>query len=938
MNLAVTINRIEQTSLDGPVSLSTAIMIGLVLLIVSGWSLWRERRVLGRNQTLLFWALRGATLATVMWMLLAPSSVRVETSTTRRAVAIVADVSASMGTVDEAGTSDEVRWAVAAASDAQESVVARSDRAIAAAGVAIRHVQRVDAAVQQHAPEADVVKEASAARRGLVRVRQHLQAIQQRAAGGTKTRELALKLIETADGAEFQSFERLVTALEKGRRPDEKGWRESLPDLELRLQGLRRSLHEMARHAVQDESRRIVQTDPSLLTSVRRQSRLSRAADLVADLDRSVLNTVREQADVRVSSFDESVGEVAGDSVAASLRAFIPSDDQNPPDTVAGTDLSRVLEQLNRDRQEQPLAAVFVLTDAAHNSGESDPREVAAELTETPVYVVPIGNTQHVRDVLLQSVSAPPVAMRNDDVIIEARVQAYDCEGESCIVQLLQEGQVIDFREVQLDSGYARRSVRFEQHLPAVGIQKFQLAVVPLEGELTSENNFGEVDVNVTRADVNVLLADELPRWEYRYLTQLFRRDRKIQCDELLFQPRMIATGRREESQTFPVSVDDWDQYDVILLGDIPPQRLSIESQESLIDYLRLRGGTLVMIAGAAAMPAAYADHPLSGVVPVQPVEDGRPSDDGYSFRVTPEGQDHLALMIGETGEATRAAWDFVNRFSPLHAVSDWRKPLPTAHSLIAAVPRSALDEEAALQSSSFLCWQPVGRGRVIYLSAPDTYRLRFLRGDRLHYRFWGQLLRWTIASDLSVGTAFVRVRTDRSTYDSRDPVLITVRLSDADRQPVVVGDVQVRLTSGDDERLVVLPANEQQPGEYSAEVRSLRPGVYRVEPVGPDVEELQKGDVVEPASASFTVRATRPTELVDTRCDRALAQQIADVTGGQVLPPTAVSEIIELTDLEPIVSERVESRPLWLEWKYLWIVFGCLQTEWVIRKWKGLS
>ena len=55
-------------------------------------------------------------------------------------------------------------------------------------------------------------------------------------------------------------------------------------------------------------------------------------------------------------------------------------------------------------------------------------------------------------------------------------------------------------------------------------------------------------------------------------------------------------------------------------------------------------------------------------------------------------------------------------------------------------------------------------------------------------------------------------------------------------------------------------------------------------------------------------------------------------------LPPTAVEEVIALTDLEPEVVEKVESLPLWVQWKFLWILFGCLQTEWIIRKWKGLS
>ena len=68
------------------------------------------------------------------------------------------------------------------------------------------------------------------------------------------------------------------------------------------------------------------------------------------------------------------------------------------------------------------------------------------------------------------------------------------------------------------------------------------------------------------------------------------------------------------------------------------------------------------------------------------------------------------------------------------------------------------------------------------------------------------------------------------------------------------------------------------------------------------------------------------------------LAGQVAELTGGQVLPPTAVREIIELTNLDPVVTHRVQRQPLWLRWRYLWLVFGCLQIEWIVRKWRGLS
>jgi hypothetical protein len=211
----------------------------------------------------------------------------------------------------------------------------------------------------------------------------------------------------------------------------------------------------------------------------------------------------------------------------------------------------------------------------------------------------------------LKAISAPGVVMKDDEVVIEAALQVFDCEGESVRVELLRDGQVVQSRDLLIDSSIAMQRVRFNTQLDEVGWQRFQVRVTPLDGELSDENNFGQFEVNVTRDHITLLLADEMPRWEYRYLAQLFRRDPKVECDELLFHPRMLATGRRAQSKTFPTTADEWDQYDVVLLGDVSSQNLSVASQESLAAFIRERGGTLVMIAGDEFLPQGYVNQPL---------------------------------------------------------------------------------------------------------------------------------------------------------------------------------------------------------------------------------------------------------------------------------------------------------------------------------------
>jgi hypothetical protein len=817
-----------------------------------------------------------------------------------------------------------------------------------------RRLAEAIGAIRAQQPEQAALEQAAAAHDAIERTRTNVgQVIEglSESPGNRESevsREQAARILEILAGPDFERLARLATGFRRGQDSFPAGWRESLADLAHQMSGVRRRLAELVQQLERSTNDASGGNALAAQDATHLASRIDRVARFVAAIQQSSLAPLREKVTVQHALFDRTVTPlVEGQSPVTRLREITAAQPAAGSDAPA-TDITAALTQLRRLKQEQPLAAVFLLTDAAHNADDArDPRVAAAELAGTPVYVVPIGTSQHARDIDLKDISAPGVVMKDDDVVIEATLQAFDCEGEAVRVELLREGAVIQTRDIQIDAPVAIPRVRFNTQLTDVGLERFQVRVAPLADEASEENNFDHFEVNVTRNQIKLLLADELPRWEYRYLAQLFRRDAKVECDELLFRPRALATGRRAETKAFPTQADDWQKYDVVLLGDVSSQNLPVAAQQSLVEFVRSRGGTVVIIAGSESMPQSYVNQPLEDLLPVTKIDAaGSASSDSYAFHVTEEGWRHDALMIADTQDSTRIAWDFINRNAPLHWLSPYRRATPTARTLIAAAPRSA---DAAFDSAqhALLCWQPVGRGRVVYLASPETYRLRYLRGDRLHYRFWGQLLRWAIASDLDLGTDRVSIRTDRPDYRFGEPVSIVVRLADTAGAPLKDAEVQAIATSADDSRVAItLQPDETASGRYVGSFERLRTGVYRVEPAGAEVDRLLAADGADQAKAqptgavvaSFTVRSPPPRELLDTRSDRALAQQIADASGGQVLPPTAVAEVLRLTNLEPIVAEKTETLPLWVQWKFLWLVFGCLFTEWSIRKYLGLS
>jgi hypothetical protein len=87
-----------------------------------------------------------------------------------------------------------------------------------------------------------------------------------------------------------------------------------------------------------------------------------------------------------------------------------------------------------------------------------------------------------------------------------------------------------------------------------------------------------------------------------------------------------------------------------------------------------------------------------------------------------------------------------------------------------------------------------------------------------------------------------------------------------------------------------------------------------------------------------INVVASPNVESVNTTCNRPLMKQIAQVSGGYVIPPTALAEWLTLQTGAPETISQVERLPLWNRWSCLWIAFGCLATEWFVRRMKGLT
>ncbi len=919
-----TTNVLQQLIFEGPLGLWIGIPIFLGLIGLTLWLGKRDYEHTDRSKWIpVFTLLRIGALMALMWMLLGPTYVQLLSNRVTKSIAILVDQSASMKLVDPIDESgNNLRWLDENLPELQllRSMDQEMGR-LANIGAEIRSMVR-------SLPQGDALESMESEFEKLA-----LQIDE----SANELRSLANSLPpELSDQAE--SLRMLATQLDTQslNSPSGTAMRTALSngDGTLALQfaeewnSIVRNLGNLTdRIAATKEA---VPTRPLLgrLEQGSSRSRSDKVHQLLKKAEGGWLAELEEKAHIARYQFGDQVHPLSKSSKL----------EDSDREYAASTDLSSALQQIAMDSADSQLEAALVFTDGGHNSGD-DPTKVAGHLSEVPLFIVPIGNTKMPRDVILHHTLAPRAVYQNDMVVVDSMITAYRCSGEQVRAELLADGAVVDQQTIAIRREIFDSRIQLKWKASQLGRHEFQVRIQALEDEKSTENNLNKLSIHVMEDKIRVLIADNLPRWEFRYLVNLFDRDERVEYEQLIFEPRHSSRGRMVSPPTFPFDYEQWMRYRIIILGDVRPEQLTLEHQQLLRRYVTEYGGNLIVIAGRENMPSAFENQPLESLLPVEQGDHPIRQDQGFSLSVTPEGSYTMPVQLESSSVASDSLWREMSRRLPVYSLSEYSQLKPTGHSLLAATEINAQGRSSNAPLRSYLSWHYVGRGRVVYLSAPISYQLRYRQGDRHHHRFWGQLLRWSIARDLAEGSRTVRLATDKSSYERGEPIRITGSLYRLDGSVFSGAAPRVTVTQG--ESLIseiLLNENPARPGTYEGNLNGAPTGKVKLTLGGDPIPALLASEGYD--GEIETIVNIDPSGALEFRhplCNLALLNQVARTGNGVLLPPAALETAIANLDLAPKITESTKRIPIWNQWKYLWIFVGCLSLEWIGRKLIGL-
>ena len=673
-------------------------------------------------------------------------------------------------------------------------------------------------------------------------------------------------------------------------------------------------------------------------------SRMNQVNQLLFDESSRFLQNVNSEHKVHLYHFDNSLHK--------STKGVVNFE----PDGSL-TDIASAIEETVQTWRGQSNAGIVLISDGAHNVSMLSIEDIAA--LGTPVYAIGVGSPLPPKDIQIQRVDVLPIAYTGHETLIRITVAQTGYSNESIRVSLrdtstnrLVDAIMLTFPQVSDE----QQSITIDGHRYSEGSQhvielkmtpqtegnfQYKVGLPTLEGELTDTNNEKSFSLKVVKARLKVLYFEGRPRWEYAFLKRTLERDPDI-------EPSFVVQSKQSTSESilshyngyypqdsntqpsrFPETREELYQYDVLIIGDISAEHLTLAQQQTIVDFVEQRGKASIFLPSHNALGVdGFRKTEISRILPIQIPANGCMEQKGeYALNLTQTGMFHPIIQLTDKIERNNEIWGNL----PALSISYRRFQLKAGATTLI----NKNNEEP------ILIFHRVGLGKSLFFAAEGFWNWDFGVNSykdevyqTVYSRFWAQTLRW-MAQQSDENQIYIS--TDASTYSQGETAKINIRTYSHTIDPQINTEIQLSVTTPSGTQFPLKTHTEtsgtqmRNVGNYTTQLRVEEKGTYNIRVVG------KAGNI--PLGEDEIDLFVHPQliELEAPELNESLLKELATKTGGVYFTIDDAHSLPDKINIEqdPIFVDT--ERDLWAHPIVLIAVVGLLGTEWFIRKRVGL-
>ena len=642
------------------------------------------------------------------------------------------------------------------------------------------------------------------------------------------------------------------------------------------------------------------------------------------------------------------------------------------------SNIEGALVSLKERYPNEPPAGIVVITDG-RSTNRAEKSQAEESFQSTPIFpvLVPTQGDQK-RDLWIQSVSVQTSDFETAPVTIVATIGHRGFRSERVDVQL--EGldqEAIQKQTLDLDSSGKASVVRFQFRPKEIGPQGYKVVcrlAREIPGlEMTLDNNHRYVAVDRTMGPYRILYLSGRPNWEYKFLQRALSQDAELaltalvriakkqpkfsfrskgtedtnplfsgfedisqeekeKYDEPVFA-RLGVLGKDELTKGFPKDAAELYAYSMIILDDLETEFFTVDQMQLLRQFVSLRGGSLLMLGGQESMRGrGFRDSVLGQLLPVygDPTEPetfipevGQSSEGFIRFELTREGWllPYLRLQDNQADES--------KRIEQMPSFEVWNRTVGVKAGATVLV-------EGQLQDGSkapLLVVQEFGKGQTGAVMLGDLWRWALTHRQESispFYQSWRQIVRGLM---VDIPKRVELASREDLVQSAKRWIEVTVR--DEKFSALDNASVEVRIVPPEGDAAIEVKGVTSlgSPGVYATSFLMRRSGVYRLEAEA----RSSDGILIGQAQSAF-VYEPEAIELADCSIDEEHLQDLAQSSGGAVIPWDGLDSILAKIPLERLKFTERRTTPLWHTPGLLGLAVFCFAAEWFWRRRHGLA
>ncbi len=542
---------------------------------------------------------------------------------------------------------------------------------------------------------------------------------------------------------------------------------------------------------------------------------------------------------------------------------------------------------------------------------------------------VAVGTPKTYRDILIKEVSAPALAFRGREVVIDITVKSYGYQGMTLPVLLQDSGKLLAVRDVRLQTDPAELTTSLSFVSDELGRKDLKISIPQQVGENIFSNNQINLTINVVRDKTRILMVSGSPSMNYRFMRVALKSDPSIDLLSfvILRTPSDILNVPPHEQSLIPFPVEtlflkELTTFDLLIFDNFNYSLfLSPDYLESIRSFVE-SGGGFALIGG----PNLYNEgrdrlSPLGDILPFRFVEEEfYRRDSPVGLRLTRAGAEHPLMRVADDfSEDANGLFRFWQQLPPLNGIN------------LFEVKGSA---DVLLESADGIAWPILTvadyrKGRVLAIASDYAWKwymgmVASGKGNQFYLRLVHRMVRWLTKDP---GLDPVQIILPETAAVAGQEIDVRIRYHGEDPSPRSDAAVSFSIFNPEGVKIPSQLKPTAQRREHLVSFLPRKGGIYRIRVETP-FGNLEESMVV-----------AGPLESLDAAPDHDQLKKIAASTGGKYLAPgdDLLSEIEEYARKAEKKFVEEKHLPIWATPFVMAIVLALLSSEWYFRRRWGL-